>query len=89
LEQFGKNAWLIGNAQLENILKEIEKELVETKEQIEEVSRARQLTQEGIKGEMDGLSEGWKKSIGSLVEVQLAAEQARKDILACRRGGAA
>ncbi|MCJ1378017.1 hypothetical protein MMC17_001113 [Xylographa soralifera] len=89
LDQFGKNAWLIGNAQLENILKEIEKELVETREQIEEVSRARQLTQEGIKGEMDSLSEGWKKSIGRLVEVQLAAEQARRDILARRKGGAA
>ncbi|MCJ1432625.1 hypothetical protein MMC27_001982 [Xylographa pallens] len=89
LDQFGKNAWLIGNAQLENILKEIEKELVETKEQLEEVSRARQLSQVGIKGEMDGLDEGWKKSIGRLVEVQLAAEQARRGSLARRREGAA
>ena len=89
LDQFGKNAWLIGNAQLENILKGIEKELVETKEQIEEVSRARQLSQEGIKGEMDGLDEVWKKSIGRLVEVQLAAEQARRNSLARRREGAA
>ena len=89
MDKFGKNAWLIGNAQLENILKGIEKELLETKEQIEEVSRARRSIQEGVKGEMDGLSEGWKKSIGRLVEVQLAAEQARRDSLAKRREGAA
>ncbi|MCJ1394967.1 hypothetical protein MMC18_007848 [Xylographa bjoerkii] len=88
LEQFGKNAWLIGNAQLENILKGIEKRLLETKEQIEQVSQARQFTQEGIRGEFDGLSEGWKRGIGRFVEVQLAAEQVKRDILARRREGA-
>jgi len=89
LEQFGKNAWLIGNAQLENILKAIEIELAETKQQIEQVSQARQLMQNRIKSELDGLSEVWKKGIGRLVEVQLAAEQVRRDALTRRRGGAA
>ena len=88
LGQFGKNAWLFGNAQLENILQKIEKELIEIKEQSEELNGTRQLTQEGIKGEMDGLNEGWKKSIGRLIEVQLAAEQVKGDILASQREGA-
>ena len=89
LEQFGKNAWLIGNTQLENILKGLEKELIETKEQVEQMNQTRQLTQEGIRGEMDGLTEGWKKGIGRLVEVQVATEKVRRDTLALRREGAA
>ncbi|MCJ1288201.1 hypothetical protein MMC26_007556 [Xylographa opegraphella] len=89
LNQFGKNAWLIGNAQLEGILKEIERKLLETKEQIGEVGQIRQFTQEGVKREMDGLCEEWKKGIGRLVEVQLAIEQAGRVGLARRRENAA
>ncbi|MCJ1399285.1 hypothetical protein MMC11_002487 [Xylographa trunciseda] len=89
LEQFGKNAWLMSNAQLEDILKRIEKELVETKQQIELVSHSRHVLQDGIRGEMDSLSEGWKKGIGRLVEVQLVVEQVRRDALLKRRQGAA
>ncbi|MCJ1352587.1 MAG: hypothetical protein MMC33_002571 [Icmadophila ericetorum] len=75
LESFGKNAWLIGNSQLEDILKGLEREIAELKEQGEQVERERFSAQDGVKGEMVGLDETWKKGIGTLVEVEVAAEQ--------------
>lgn len=89
LEQFGKNAWLVGNSQLEEILKALEKELVETREQAELVTQARQYSQEGVQGEIESLNEGWRKGIGRLLEVQVASEQVRSQILHKRMEGAA
>ncbi|KAL2051962.1 hypothetical protein ABVK25_007877 [Lepraria finkii] len=53
LEKFGKNAWLIGNSQLEDILRDMEKELVETRGRVEGVNRER-------KGAQEGPGERWK-----------------------------
>ena len=69
-------------------MKGIEKELVETKEQVEEVNGARQRLQESVRGEIEGLDEGWRKGVGRLVEVQVGIEQVRREILEKRRGGA-
>ena len=88
LESFGKNAWLIGNAQLEDILRSLEKELVETKERVEEVNKERYDIQEGVKGEMEGLEASWRGGVGRLVEVEVAAEEIRIQILERRRQGA-
>ncbi|MCJ1410125.1 hypothetical protein MMC19_004210 [Ptychographa xylographoides] len=89
LEQFGKNAWLIGNSQLEEILKKVDTELVEIRAMAEKVNLERQTVQEGVRGEMAGLDDGWRKGIGRLVEVQIAAEQVRREILEKRRAGVA
>ena len=88
LEQFGRNAWLIGNSQLEEILKRMEKELVATTQQLEETMRIRKREQEDVSGEMTGLDEGWRKGIGKIVEVEVAAERLRREILERRRDGA-
>jgi len=77
LEAYGKNAWLIGNSQLEEELRSVEKELAEVKEQVENVNRQRASAQEGARGEMEGLEEAWKKGVGRMVEVQVAAENLR------------
>jgi len=87
LEQFGKNAWLVGNHQLEEILKGIEKELVEARVEVERVEAERRAVQEGVKGEMEGLDEGWRKGVGRLVEVLVAGEEVRQEILDRRREG--
>ncbi|MCJ1239336.1 hypothetical protein MMC14_007330 [Varicellaria rhodocarpa] len=88
LETFGKNAWLVGNAQLESVLRGLEKELVEMKEQVEGVERERAGVQEGVRGEMEGLQANWKQGVGRLLEVEVAAEGTRREILTARRGGA-
>ena len=85
LEENGKNAWLIGNSQLEDILRGIEKELTETKETAEAVNKERKIAQEASKGELVGLGESWKRGVGAILDVELAGEGLRMQILEQRR----
>jgi pre-mRNA-splicing factor SPF27 len=88
LEQFGKNAWLVGNAQLEDILRDVEREVVDVKQQTEEVNKIRKAGQEGVRGEMEGLESAWKEGVRGVVEAEIAAEGLRSEILRQRREGA-
>lgn len=85
LDEHGKNAWLIGNSQLEEILRDLEKELAETKESTETVHRQRKMAQEARRGELVGLQDAWKRGVGGIIDVELAAENLRMDILEKRR----
>ena len=88
LEQFGKNAWLISNSQLEDILKSLEKELSERKTEIDLLAVERSNAQEAVGGEVKGLEEGWKRGVGKVLETEVAAEGVRREILERRRMGA-
>lgn len=88
LDQFGKNSWLIGNSQLEDILRGLERELAERKAEIDEVVIARKGAQEGVGPEVKGLEEGWKRGVGRVLETEVACEQLRREILERRRQGA-
>jgi len=85
LEEFGKNAWLISNSQLEDILRDLEKELAEQKEATDNINKARKAAQEGSKAELLGLEETWKLGIGRIIEVQMATDGIRREILERRR----
>lgn len=85
LEEHGKNAWLIGNAQLEDILRGVEKELADTKEAAEEVNKQRKVAQETRQGELVGLEETWRRGVGAVLDVELASEAIRMQILDHRR----
>lgn len=89
LEEYGKNAWLIGNYELEGILKMLEAELAEFKLQNEEVNKARKIAQESSRGEFQALEDTWKKGIGKIIEVQVATEQLRAELSQRRRDAAA
>lgn len=78
LEEFGKNAWLVANDQLESILREVEKELVETREATTEVNRERKRAQEGRRGELEGGERAWREGVGGLVEVQVATGEVER-----------
>jgi pre-mRNA-splicing factor SPF27 len=88
LEKYGKNAWLIGNAQLEDILRGLERELSERKVEIDEVVIERKNAQEAVAGEVRGLEETWKRGVGRVLETEVAAEGVRREILERRREGA-
>jgi len=88
LEKFGKNAWLVGNSQLENILKGIEAELADVRKQQEEVESLRRSQQESVQGEIQTLEETWKKGVGRVLETEVAAEGLKQQILEKRRAGA-
>ncbi|KAI9843759.1 MAG: hypothetical protein M1837_006119 [Sclerophora amabilis] len=88
LEEFGKNAWLIGNSQLEDVLRSLERELAATLEETENLNKARQISQESVRGELETLQESWQQGIGKVIEVEVASEGLRQDILRRRREGA-
>lgn len=89
LDEFGMNAWLIGNSQTEQILHDLERELARVKAESEEVNRARKAAQEQSKGELLTLQENWKQGIGKILEIQVATEQLRHRIAECQRNSAA
>jgi pre-mRNA-splicing factor SPF27 len=88
LEQFGKNAWLIGNSQLEDVLRSLERGLADTKQEIDMVVVERKNRQEGVSGEIEMLEENWKRGVGRVLDIEVAAEGVRREVLEKRRGGA-
>lgn len=85
LEEHGKNAWLIGNSQLEDVLRQLEKGLEELNTAAENVNKSRKAAQEGSRGEIIGLEESWKRGIGRILEAEVAVEEIRNHILDIRR----
>lgn len=88
LEKFGKNSWLIGNSQQEDILKGIEAELADVRKQQEEVDAIRRNQQESVHGEVKTLEDTWKRGVGRVLETEVAAEGLKQQILERRRAGA-
>lgn len=87
LETYGKNAWLIGNSQLEDIVKALEKELEEKKRGLEQIEEVRRNQAVRAKSQLEALEAEWKKSVGGLVDVQLATEELRQKIAEKKRAG--
>jgi pre-mRNA-splicing factor SPF27 len=81
LDEFGKNAWLIGNSQLEDILRTLETELEELKVATDNVNKSRKAAQDGSRGELTSLEETWKRGIGRILEVEVAVEKVRQEVL--------
>ncbi|KAK3351201.1 Pre-mRNA-splicing factor SPF27 [Neurospora tetraspora] len=86
LDAYGKNAWLIGNWQLEGELKAIEKELAEAKREIDLVTLQRKQAQDEAGPEILGLEDTWKKGVGRVLETEAAVEGLRRQVLEVRRG---
>lgn len=89
LDEFGKNAWLIGNSQTEEILQGLERELAGLKSETEKINQARKAAQEHSKGELLTLQENWKRGIGKILEIQVASDQLRRQTLERQRHPAA
>jgi pre-mRNA-splicing factor SPF27 len=83
--ELGKNAWLIGNSQLEDILRQLEKELEEVKVATEEINKSRKAAQEESRAELMALEETWKAGIGRVLEAEVAVEETRQQVLQKRR----
>lgn len=70
---------------MEDILRDLERELAETRDGVEEVNRQRKIMQENGRGEIVGLEESWKKGVGAVLDVEVAAEGLRAQALGRRR----
>ncbi|KAK5942793.1 hypothetical protein PMZ80_005359 [Knufia obscura] len=89
LEEYGKNAWLIGNSHLDDIQKRLDSELASLKTQTEDTNRKRKAAQEDSKGELLGLEETWKQGISRIIETQLATDQLQQQLNQKRHAPAA
>lgn len=88
LEKYGKNGWLVGNSQLEDVLRILERELADRKTEIDVVVVERKTAQENVGGEVQGLEETWKRGVSRILETEVAAEGVRREILERRRDSA-
>ena len=70
---------------MEDILRVLEKELAESNEAAESVNKQRKIAQEASQGELTGLEETWRRGVGAILDVELAAEDVRVKILEQRR----
>lgn len=61
----------MANSQLEDILRDVERELVEVRARTEGVNREREGVQEGGRGALEGGEREWREGVGRVVEVQL------------------
>ena len=69
----------MGNSQLEDILRDMEKELVETRGRVEGVNRERKGVQEGARGALEGAEGAWRRGVGELVEVGVAVQGVERE----------
>ncbi len=61
---------------------------METGEEVDGVNKARKTGQEGVRGEMEGLEGAWREGVGRVLEVEVAAEGVRREVIARRKAGA-
>lgn len=85
LETYGKNSWLIGNNQLEDILRNLEREVEASKLELGGVEQERKRAQENVGDEMRSLEDTWRKGIGRMIETQAAVEGLKQEILQRKR----
>lgn len=72
------------NSQLEDVLRRLEKEVLESKEEVEAVNRERKKEQEGKRDEIEGLERNWREGIGRVLEVGVGVgevENAMRDAM--------
>ncbi|OJD34552.1 bcas2 family protein [Diplodia corticola] len=85
LERYGKNAWLVGNAQLEAVLRALEAELAAARDDVEAVEAARRRAQHAAAPELALLADGWRAGVKRVVETEAAVEGLRRGILDRKR----
>lgn len=66
-------------------MRQIEKELQETKEATDTVNRERKARQEGARAELMGLEDAWRGAVSGTIDAQVATENLRVEILERRR----
>lgn len=80
LDRHGRNAWLLANYHLESDLRSLEKDLTDTKREIDLVNAARTRRQTDVRAEMQGLEENWRSGVGKVLETEIAVEELKAQI---------
>lgn len=69
LEKHGQNAWLVHNAELEEVLRGYEEELARVRAEVEGVNGLRKVRQEGAREVLEGGEREWRRGVEGLVRV--------------------
>ncbi|KZZ91082.1 Breast carcinoma amplified sequence 2 [Moelleriella libera RCEF 2490] len=80
LDAYGANAWLLSNHHLENQLRALERELAQTRRDMDEVNIKRARRQELVKAELHALEDTWKKGVGRVLETEVAVHEIQAQI---------
>ncbi|KAL5089462.1 hypothetical protein Trisim1_005738 [Trichoderma cf. simile WF8] len=80
LDSHGRNAWLLSNYHLEAELRSLERDLAETKRDMDLLNAARASRQNEVKGEMQGLEQNWREGVGRVLETEIAVQELREQI---------
>ncbi|KAM0454683.1 hypothetical protein ACHAPV_005565 [Trichoderma viride] len=80
LEVHGRNAWLLSNYHLEDQLRSLERDLADTKRDIDLVNAARASRQTDVKAEMQGLEQNWRAGVGRVLETEIAVQELKEQI---------
>ncbi|RFU72922.1 hypothetical protein TARUN_9338, partial [Trichoderma arundinaceum] len=80
LDAHGRNAWLLSNYHLEHELRGLERDLAETKREIDILNAARASRQNDVKAEMQGLEQNWRAGVGRVLETEIAVEELKEQI---------
>lgn len=76
----GRNAWLLSNYHLEDQLRSLERDLADTKRDIDLVNAARASRQTDVKAEMQGLEQNWRAGVGRVLETEIAVQELKEQI---------
>lgn len=85
LDAYGRNAWLVGNWQLEGMVKAAEGELAASRRALDVAAVRRRAGQEAVAGEVVALEDTWRKGVARVLETEAAAEVLRRHVLEARR----
>lgn len=80
LEKFGKERWLVGNWEIENVLGGLEREVEVCRGEVGGVNRERKGRQEGGRGEVEGLEEGWRGGVEGVVRVGVEVAKVEEEV---------
>lgn len=80
LDAHGRNAWLLSNYHLEDQLRSLERDLADTKRDIDLVNAARASRQTDVKAEMQGLEQNWRAGVGRVLETEIAVQELKEQI---------
>ncbi|PNP41594.1 breast carcinoma amplified sequence 2 [Trichoderma gamsii] len=80
LDAHGRNAWLLANYHLEDQLRSLERDLADTKRDIDLVNAARAARQNDVKAEMQGLEQNWRAGVGRVLETEIAVQELKEQI---------
>ena len=87
LEAYGRNAWLVGNAALEDVLRGLERDVEARRMELERWGEARRAGGAAAKGQLEGLEREWRRAVGGSVDVKVAVEELRVGVLEAKRAG--